>query len=132
MGMTSRCAHSQLLGSPSLPGAQAQYIRVPKAGGTLIPMPRSSKSRDELPSTTAILLADILPTGYFAVKQALRHPNLAPILNPRAAELGIGFVSPDYARDISGRSASEYCRTLEFAVIGLGPVGLVGKPSISP
>ncbi|PVF93548.1 hypothetical protein CPB86DRAFT_790003 [Serendipita vermifera] len=130
MGMTSRCAYSQLLGSPSLPGAQAQYIRIPKAGGTLIPMPKAPNDQEELPPTTAILLADILPTGYFAAKQALRHPNLAPILNPKVGELGIGFVSPEYARDISGRSASEYCRAIEFAVIGLGPVGLCALISL--
>jgi hypothetical protein len=33
-GFTSRCPTSNLLGSPTLPGAQAQYIRIPNAGGS--------------------------------------------------------------------------------------------------
>lgn len=43
-------------------------------------------------------MADILPTGYFAVRSALRHPNL---------------------------EAAKKTGTLSVAVVGLGPVGLV-------
>lgn len=43
-------------------------------------------------------MADILPTGYFAVRSALRHPNL---------------------------EMTKKTGTLSIAVVGLGPVGLV-------
>jgi len=36
-GFTPRCSNSNLLGASTLPGAQAQYIRIPNAGGSLIP-----------------------------------------------------------------------------------------------
>ncbi|KAI0691365.1 chaperonin 10-like protein [Cerioporus squamosus] len=35
IGFTCRCIHSCLFGIPHLPGGQAQYVRIPKAGGTL-------------------------------------------------------------------------------------------------
>jgi threonine dehydrogenase-like Zn-dependent dehydrogenase len=97
MGFTSRCIHSQLLGSQDLPGAQAQFVRVPKAGGTL-------RTIDDLgvPMETAILLGDILPTGFWAVRQAMEHPNIVKL----------------------NRTS-----TLTIAVIGLGPVGQVRAPS---
>ncbi|KAG8897488.1 hypothetical protein FRB99_008118, partial [Tulasnella sp. 403] len=92
VGFSSRCIHSALLGSPKLPGAQAQYVRIPKAGGSLVKV-GGLDIRDE----SLLLLADILPTGYWAIKTTLRHPHVAHLRN-RAV--------------------------LYLAIIGLGPVGL--------
>lgn len=131
MGWTSRCTHSQLLGSPSLPGAQGQFVRIPKAGGTLIPIPSPSPSD---PTSTshlyiqpehALLLADILPTGYFAVKQAIHHPNLAPLLNPSVMKSGIGFVDAEFSKEIAAIATTNRPAEVNIALIGLGPVGLV-------
>ena len=71
-GLTSRCERSQLFGWVSqgvgVAGCQAEYVRVPVADGTLMRMP------DDLSAEAAILLADILPTGYFAADQAQLRP----------------------------------------------------------
>ncbi|KAG9024378.1 hypothetical protein FS837_005387 [Tulasnella sp. UAMH 9824] len=101
LGFSARCVHSKLLGSSSLPGAQAQYIRIPKAGGTLIVIDPDRFSG--IPDPSLLLMADILPTGYFAVRSALRHPNLELIKKHG---------------------------TLRIAVVGLGPVGLCALVSL--
>jgi threonine dehydrogenase-like Zn-dependent dehydrogenase len=132
-GFTSRCTHAELLGSPTLPGAQAQYIRIPKAGGTLIPIQvaHSLISNDHvekeeiIPPEMAILLADILPTGYFAALQAFQHPNLAFLLGGGVA----GLVDQTFAEEVvdnsDAKGAHSEGRLMTFAVIGLGPVGVV-------
>lgn len=88
-GFTSRCSTSKLLGTTTLPGAQAQYIRIPNAGRSLIPAPSfPSTPQSQSPSTEdrlrqealSLLLSDILPTGYFAAKQAWEHPNVSGML----------------------------------------------------
>lgn len=118
-GFTSRCVHSQLLGSPALPGAQAQFIRIPKAGGTLIEMDSS-----DLPPETAILLADILPTGYFATLQAFQHPNLASFLGRTN-----GLVDSYFNTNVVA-SAPNKTSVMVFAVVGLGPVGVCALVSL--
>jgi hypothetical protein len=130
-GLTSRCESSQLLGCPALPGAQAQYIRIPKAGGTLVPISSSNAEKD-IPPRSAILLADILPTGYFAAIQAFHHPNLSAILHRRKTlEKGdTGYVDSLYSKEIDGLCKQDEPRTVVFAVVGLGPVGLVSLCSI--
>lgn len=62
---TARCVNSQPLGSERLDGAQAEYVRVPQADGTIIKAPAT------IPDQALILMADIFPTGYFGVKSAL-------------------------------------------------------------
>ncbi|KAG8749565.1 hypothetical protein FRC14_001258 [Serendipita sp. 396] len=123
LGQTSRCTESLLFGSPSLSGAQAQFVRIPKAGGTLIEAPVDENTGHEIAPSIGILLADILPTGYFAAKQALEHPNLVPLLHPKLISAGIGFIDPAYASEVSASSADSVAG-LTFAVIGLGPVGV--------
>lgn len=118
-GFTSRCSTSKLLGTTTLPGAQAQYIRIPNAGGSLIPaisFPSSPQvlqtlsAEDKLrQEALALLLADTLPTGYFAAKQAWEHPNLSGMLKqirncPHEPKIQLA---------------------IHFAILGLGPVGLV-------
>lgn len=136
VGFTCRCIHSTLFGIPILPGGQAQYARIPKAGGTLFNLTALAKSNPqvlELADSSLLLLADILPTGVFAALQALQHPKLSPLLTGSAypsssfvpesvlkfAELGV--VRPLETED----------RALTVAIVGLGPVGVVRIPFVS-
>jgi threonine dehydrogenase-like Zn-dependent dehydrogenase len=71
-GLTSRCVHSQLFGwvqdNVGLQGTQAEYVRVPLADNTLMPVP------DSLSPEQALLLGDVIPTGYYCAQQADIHP----------------------------------------------------------
>jgi 2-desacetyl-2-hydroxyethyl bacteriochlorophyllide A dehydrogenase len=86
-GLTSRCQLGQLFGwvegGHGLHGLQAEFARVPLADSTLLRLP------DDIPTETALLLGDVLPTGRFAA-------------------------------DMAGVRAGG-----TYAVIGLGPVGLM-------
>jgi threonine dehydrogenase-like Zn-dependent dehydrogenase len=72
LGLTSRCVQSQLFGwrqdNTGLHGGQAEYIRVPLADNTLLPIPST------LPLEHALLLGDVIPTGYFCAFQAEIKP----------------------------------------------------------
>lgn len=67
-GLTARCEKGRLFGwvegGKGLQGAQAERVRVPMADATLVEVP------DDLPGSVALLLADVLPTGYFCALQA--------------------------------------------------------------
>ncbi len=67
-GLTSRCAEGQLFGwverGKGLPGAQAEYVRVPLADSVLVRLPSDSTL------DVAILVADVLPTGFHAAEAA--------------------------------------------------------------
>ncbi|UOH85445.1 hypothetical protein LQV05_002269 [Cryptococcus neoformans] len=63
---TARCTSSALFGTPSLPGCQASYVRVPLAASCLLLKP------PQLPEELMLLMADILPTGYSAAWNAWR------------------------------------------------------------
>ncbi|KAH8585502.1 alcohol dehydrogenase [Bisporella sp. PMI_857] len=63
-GYSSRCEKGQLFGCPLLDGAQAEFVRVPLADGTVVKAPEGI---DEL---KLCLMADIFPTGYFAASNA--------------------------------------------------------------
>ncbi|KAF4332160.1 formaldehyde dehydrogenase [Fusarium beomiforme] len=71
-GGSARCINSQALGSPNLDGAQAEYVRVPFADGTVI------KAPEGIHDQALILMADIFPTGYFGVKSGVE---MMPKLN---------------------------------------------------
>ena len=70
-GLTARCLRGELFGFgpaddptvPALHGCQAQYVRVPLAGSTLVLVP------DDVDDTAAVLLTDNLPTGWSAVER---------------------------------------------------------------
>ena len=72
MGLTSRCVQNQLFGwrqnNSGLHGGQSEYIRVPLADSTLLPIPTT------LPLELALLLGDVIPTGYFCANQADINP----------------------------------------------------------
>ncbi len=63
-GLSARCVHGELFGwverGRGLHGAQAELVRVPLAGSTLVPLPAT------LRDTAALLLGDVLATGYHA------------------------------------------------------------------
>ncbi|KAI0206615.1 GroES-like protein [Astrocystis sublimbata] len=70
--LSSRCAESQLFGSAVLDGAQAQYVRVPLADSTVVKAPVDGETPIHVIDEAKLcLMADILPTGYFAAKNAL-------------------------------------------------------------
>ncbi|KZV88609.1 hypothetical protein EXIGLDRAFT_722579 [Exidia glandulosa HHB12029] len=124
LGFFCRCTHARLFGTPTLPGGQAQYIVVPHAGGTLSKAPTDpSLPLGTIPEFALLLLADILPTGYFAALQVLNHPNILPCLtarpfpqlSPLLQDVVYAFWQPAFgAEDAS----------LDIAVVGLGPVGV--------
>jgi alcohol dehydrogenase len=68
-GLSARCLHGELFGwgapdgSQLLHGGQAEALRVPHADGTLVVLP------DALDELLGVLLADNLPTGWFAAQR---------------------------------------------------------------
>lgn len=71
-GLTCRCVNSQLFGwvenGKGLHGGQSEYVRVPLADGTLMKVP------DGITPNEALLLGDILSTGFFCAKQGELKP----------------------------------------------------------
>lgn len=124
-GFSCRCVHCLLFGSPILEGGQAQYVRVPYAGGTLFrlddigPDPVTGSRLTTLADSSLILLSDILPTGYFAAIQLLQHPKLAPLLS------GNTYPRPTLEPGLAGEPINASTEPLNVAMIGLGPVGIV-------
>lgn len=85
--LSSRCARGQLLGwgdpDPAgrvLHGGQAELIRVPLADGSLVPLP------DPIDDLAGLLLADNLPTGWYAARRG------GVIPGSRVAVIGLGAV----------------------------------------
>jgi len=68
IGLTCRCEKGNLYGwvhgGHGLQGAQAQYIRVPMADTTLVPL------SNDLGEEKGLLLGDIFSTGYFCAESA--------------------------------------------------------------
>lgn len=71
-GLTARCAEGRLFGwvqdGVGLEGSQADYVRVPLAATTLVPVP------EPVTDEAALLLGDVLATGYFCARQAEVKP----------------------------------------------------------
>jgi threonine dehydrogenase-like Zn-dependent dehydrogenase len=67
-GLSARCPSGRLFGwvqaGVGLHGAQASLVRVPLADATLVPID------DGLPAERALLLADVLPTGWHCARMA--------------------------------------------------------------
>ncbi|KAI1274129.1 GroES-like protein [Xylaria sp. FL0933] len=87
-GFSSRCEKCLLFGCPLLDGGQAEYVRIPLADSTVVKAPSG------IEELKLCLMADILPTGYFAASNAL------------------GQIPPEDVRDSV------------VVLIGCGPVGL--------
>jgi threonine dehydrogenase-like Zn-dependent dehydrogenase len=132
IGATCRCVHNALFGTPTLPGGQAQFIRVPKAGGTLVRISGDNGAAlDGVADSALLLLGDILPTGVFAALQALQHPKLLPILTgiPYPGSLYRSSTSLSQAL-FNLHSVEDDDKVLTIAVVGLGPVGLCATISL--
>jgi alcohol dehydrogenase len=67
-GRPAQCEHRSLFGYsgvyPRLDGGQADFVRVPMADRCLLPLP------DEFTDEQALFLADILPTGFAAIRNS--------------------------------------------------------------
>jgi threonine dehydrogenase-like Zn-dependent dehydrogenase len=83
-GLTARCGSGELFGwvqeGRGLHGAQAEYVRVPLAESTLVRVP------DGVGEKEALLLGDVLSTGFFGARMAGVRPG------GRAAVVGCGPV----------------------------------------
>ena len=85
-GYSSRCVDSLLFGSAHLDGAQAGYIRVPFADGTVV------KAPSEIHDQALILMADIFPTGLFWARNAFNGLGLQDPTEATAVVIGCGPV----------------------------------------
>jgi len=132
VGFTCRCIESRLFGIPSTPGGQAQYVRVPRAGGTLYnldeissvsahPDQETKQTIGKLADSSLLLLCDILPTGVFAAFQALNHPKLQPMLTSTPYPQSSGTAVLESGLPVSLKAEDN---ALTIAVVGLGPVGV--------
>jgi 2-desacetyl-2-hydroxyethyl bacteriochlorophyllide A dehydrogenase len=69
IGLTCRCVQSQLFGwvenGAGLQGGQSEFVRVPLADSTLVKVP------DGISPEEALLLGDVMSTGFFAAKQGI-------------------------------------------------------------
>ncbi|KAF4304265.1 alcohol dehydrogenase [Botryosphaeria dothidea] len=85
-GTSSRCKSGQVFGTPTLGGAQAEYVRVPLADTSAVKAPQGVSPR------SLVLMADIFPTGFYAAKSSLTK--LPALLRKEAvvAVLGCGPV----------------------------------------
>ncbi|KAH7925874.1 hypothetical protein BV22DRAFT_1104672 [Leucogyrophana mollusca] len=137
IGFTSRCEESRLFGTAVTAGGQAQYVRVPRAGGTLYRLSDISagaagqehlgkEAIAKLADSSLLLLCDILPTGVFAAFQALNHPKTLPMTTSLPYPLSSS--ATNVASDISALHAQDTVVTV--AVVGLGPVGLCACVSL--
>jgi len=131
VGFTCRCIHSCLFGIPSLPGGQAQYARIPKAGGTLFNLTALAETSGlKIADSSLLLLADILPTGVFAALQALQHPKLSPMLTGSAYPASSFIPSGTLLEKSNSVALQSGDRILTIAVVGLGPVGVCATVSL--
>ncbi|OJD17790.1 hypothetical protein AJ78_02143 [Emergomyces pasteurianus Ep9510] len=85
-GFSSRCANSLLLGSAVLDGAQAEYVRVPHADGTVMKAPEGIQGH------ALVLMADIFPTGYFAASNGLQQFTKEQLSEMTVVVIGCGPV----------------------------------------
>jgi threonine dehydrogenase-like Zn-dependent dehydrogenase len=70
-GLQTSCVHGGFFGSPEVPGAQAEAVRVPQADGTLVPLP---VTKDDALMPSLLTLADVMGTGHHAAVGARVGP----------------------------------------------------------
>src|SRR4051812_41806527 len=67
-GFQSNCTHGGAFGDGEIDGGQGEYVRAPFADATLVKVPGSDFTDDQLASFTA--LSDVMCTGYHAAVSA--------------------------------------------------------------
>jgi threonine dehydrogenase-like Zn-dependent dehydrogenase len=85
-GYSSRCRENQLFGSNSLDGGQAEFVRIPRADGTVVKAPPTISDK------ALLLLADIWPTGFFGAKSGFGMLTPGERENATAVVIGCGPV----------------------------------------
>ena len=85
-GFSSRCVESKLFGTVPLDGAQAEFVRVPFADGTVVKAPA------EIADNALVLMADIFPTGWFAAYNAFKDLSKEQVEESTAVLIGLGPV----------------------------------------
>ncbi|KAH8157395.1 hypothetical protein CIB48_g10854 [Xylaria polymorpha] len=85
-GYSSRCVNNLVFGSESLDGAQADYVRVPFADGTVV------KAPSEIDDNALVLMADIFPTGFFGARNAFNGLGMQDPTEATAVVVGCGPV----------------------------------------
>jgi threonine dehydrogenase-like Zn-dependent dehydrogenase len=116
-GLTARCESGQLFGwiheesGQGLHGAQAQFVRVPLADATLLRLPADKAA---ISNEEALLIGDILSTGFFVAESALS-----------ASSTGQTLLGPAGAAIVrsTGEETADKGPRLNVAVVGCGPVG---------
>lgn len=102
-GQTARCPEAVVFGVGRLPGCQAEYVRIPLADSFLWRQP------DDIDESTLVIMADILPTGYFVAAGAKRL-----------------MIEGESGRAMTGNIVEDVEKTKEgvCVIVGCGPVGL--------
>lgn len=85
-GFSSRCEKSLLFGSAGLDGAQAEFVRVPYADGTIVKAPA------DIDDKVLVMMADIFPTGFFGASNAFKNLTKEQIAESTAVVIGCGPV----------------------------------------
>ena len=85
-GFSSRCEKVLLFGSAALDGAQAEFVRVPYADGTVV------KAPEGIDDKVLVLMADIFPTGFFGATNAFKNMTKEHISDAVVVVIGCGPV----------------------------------------
>lgn len=85
-GESSRCEKCELFGTPMLDGAQAEYVRVPLADGTVV------KAPPQIDEKELVLMADIFPTGFFGARNAFKQMTPEQVKSSTVVVVGCGPV----------------------------------------
>jgi threonine dehydrogenase-like Zn-dependent dehydrogenase len=73
-GLQTSCEHGGFFGTPDVPGAQAEGVRVPQADGTLFVLP---VGEDDALMPSLLTLSDVMGTGHHAAVAAKVGPGKA-------------------------------------------------------
>ncbi|PWG60647.1 zinc-dependent alcohol dehydrogenase family protein [Bifidobacterium catulorum] len=74
-GFESVCPHGGYFGA-----SQAEYVRVPEADGTCVPVPGSPEDYDDATLASLLTIADVMSTGYHAAVSAEVKPGSTAVV----------------------------------------------------
>lgn len=78
-GLQTACVHGGFFGGEQKNGAQAEFVRVPYADGTLVAMPETlANDGDKLDAS--VTLCDVMGTGYYGVVAAQTTPGSTVVI----------------------------------------------------